>query len=482
MHAAFSVGARFGRYTLLKPLAVGGMAEIYLARAEGIGQFQKQVVLKRILPQFAQHDEFVEMFLHEARLAAGLQHPNIVHVFDIGQVDGDYFFTMEYVHGHDLRSVLKTARQRNERIPIQHVLAFISEAAAGLHNAHEQNDEDGQPLAIVHRDVSPSNIMVSFDGAVKVADFGIAKARSQTIETRAGTLKGKISYMSPEQCRGDRLDRRSDVFALGIVLHELATGQKLFSAESEAAVIRRIIDEDAPRLPDDLAPGLADIAARALARDRDVRYATAQDLQLALEGLAREHRLDGSSVGRAQYLRSLFGTPPAGVAVPAPTPAGQAGQTDGSSETPTVARAEATKSTSIEAPSTPKRRARWPIAVAVVAVLGGGAAATWALRGDDRPPETPAPAPVPAAATPSPAPAPAPAPEPAPTAVPAPSPAPAPAPPPPPPPSPATATVKPKAKPRTPPPAPPAAVDRCHGWTPSSFDPPPEGCDRTHVP
>jgi len=283
------------------------MAEIYLARSEGIGQFAKEVVLKRILPQYAKNEDFIEMFLHEARMAARLQHPNVVQVFDIGEADGSYFFTMEYVQGDDVRSLITSARKRGERIPIDKVIAIATGAAAGLHHAHEQVDEHGRPLAMVHRDVSPSNLMLSLDGAVKVADFGIAKTAAQVIETRTGVIKGKVSYMSPEQCKSEPLDRRSDVFALGVVLHELLTGQKLFRGDNDYAVIKKIVDEDAPLLSA-VAPGpypenLEQIVARALARDRDARYPSAQALQVDLEALAREQKLDTSNVSLAKYVR-----------------------------------------------------------------------------------------------------------------------------------------------------------------------------------
>ncbi len=386
MTAALTAGARFGRYTLVRQLAIGGMAEIYLARIEGIGAFAKQVVLKRILAQYASSSDFVEMFLHEARLAAGLQHPNIVQVFDIGEIDGNYFFTMEYVQGYDLRAVLKATRARAEQLPLAQAIAYVSEAAAGLHHAHEQLDDQGRPLGIVHRDVSPSNIMVSIDGAVKVADFGIAKAASQTIETRTGTLKGKISYMSPEQCRGDDLDRRSDVFALGIVLHELITGRRVFHAENDYAILRKIVEQDAPTLasvgPGEYPAELERILAKALARDRDQRYATAQALQLDLENLARDLKLDGSSIARASYIKQLLGTPPAGVTIASPTP--KPPEDDDASSVPTTQRGrdrvDATESTAYETPASvgtagKRTRRRLALIAGVAVALGGGV--TW---------------------------------------------------------------------------------------------------------
>ncbi|MEA2696845.1 MAG: eukaryotic-like serine/threonine-protein kinase, partial [Myxococcales bacterium] len=210
--------AQLGRYELLARLAVGGMAEIYLARAQGMSGFEKLLVLKRILPQHALDPELLRMFLDEARLSATLTHPHITQVYDIGTQGDTPFFTMEYVHGANLREILnaQAAVAGGDRVlPDAHAVSIIAAAAAGLHYAHERRGADGQPLQIVHRDVSPSNVLVTYDGAVKVADFGIAKWTSQRTQTQAGALKGKFAYMSPEQCRSQPVDRRSDVFALG---------------------------------------------------------------------------------------------------------------------------------------------------------------------------------------------------------------------------------------------------------------------------
>ena len=305
-----SPGSRLGKYELIRRLAVGGMAEIYLARATGIEGFEKLVVLKRILPQHAANEDFIRMFLDEARLAATLHHPNIAQVYDIGMVGGSYFFTMEYVHGEDLRSLLKAARRSNLGLPLEHAISVILGIAAGLHHAHEKLGPDGRPLGIVHRDVSPSNILITYDGCVKVVDFGIAKAASRQAETRAGTLKGKIAYMSPEQCRGERLDRRSDVFAIGILLYELTTGARLFDGDNEFAIMNQIVYRDAPR-PSVRRQGypldLEQIALRSLRRNREERYVTAQELQVDLENFAREHKLAVSAVSLQRFMEELFG-------------------------------------------------------------------------------------------------------------------------------------------------------------------------------
>ncbi len=302
-------GTRLGRYELLKRLAVGGMAELYLARSTGIEGFEKLVALKRILPQYATNDEFVNMFLDEARLSATLQHANIAQVYDIGQTPEGLFFTMEYVHGKDVRDLLKRSVRRAQPIPLAHSLSIIAGAAAGLHAAHEKHGPDGRPLGVVHRDVSPANVLVSYDGCVKLIDFGVAKAARNNSQTRVGTLKGKIAYMAPEQCLGEPVDRRSDLFALGIVLYELTCGRRLFQGETEFAIMKRIVGEDAPppsQVCADYPPGLEAIVRKALARDPAARYQNAQDLQLAIESFARLHGLVLSAVRLGGYMRELF--------------------------------------------------------------------------------------------------------------------------------------------------------------------------------
>ncbi|MCA9706664.1 MAG: serine/threonine protein kinase [Myxococcales bacterium] len=297
---------RLGKYQLIRRLATGGMAEIYLARAAAIEGFEKLVVLKRILPQYAESEAFIRMFLAEARLAATLHHPNIVQVYDIGEDDGAYFFAMEYVQGVDLRQLFAAARRAGRELPLQHVLHVITGLCAGLHYAHEMKDTSGAPLGIVHRDVSPSNVLVTFDGAVKVVDFGIAKAAN--VSTTAGTLKGKIPYMSPEQCHSRPLDRRSDVFSIGTLLWELTTGRRLFQADNELALLGVVARGEITRPRDvrpDYSPDLEAIVLRALALDPSERWQTAQDLQLALEDFAHEARLPLSAARFQPFLREV---------------------------------------------------------------------------------------------------------------------------------------------------------------------------------
>jgi serine/threonine protein kinase len=285
------------------------MAEIFLARAQAIHGFEKQVVLKRILPQHASSDDFIRMFLAEARLAATLHHPNIVQVYDIGEEGGTYFFTMEYIQGQDLRRLVRAARRKQTPIPLAHILHIIMGMAGGLHHAHEKVGTDGRPLGIVHRDVSPSNVLVTYEGDVKVVDFGIAKAAAAQVSTIAGTLKGKIPYMSPEQCRGEAVDRRSDIFSIGTLLWELTTGKRLFAGDNEFAILNRVAKADVPppsSVRPEYPPELEAIVMRALSVDAENRYPTAIDLQIDLEDFAREARLPVSSARMGRFMRGLF--------------------------------------------------------------------------------------------------------------------------------------------------------------------------------
>lgn len=298
-------GQRLGRYELIQRIAVGGMAEVYRAHAVGPGDFRKLVAIKRLLPQHALDPQLLRMFLDESRLMVRFAHPNLPHVLDVNDGGGHDvpFFVMEHVAGVDLRDVLRAAAGP---LPLEQVVALGAGVAAGLHHAHELRGEDGQALEIVHRDVSPSNVLISFDGGVKVTDFGVAKWQQQKSFTYQGQLKGKFAHMSPEQCRAEPLDRRSDVFALGTLLYEMATGQQPFRADSEFELLSRIVSTDAPA-PRDVTPELAAIIMRCLERDRERRFATAQEIQLGLEAFAREQRLNVSPVGLAAYVDSLFG-------------------------------------------------------------------------------------------------------------------------------------------------------------------------------
>ena len=301
---------RLGSYEILRRLARGGMAEIFLARTSGPSGFEKLVVLKKILARYADKPRYVQLFLEEAKLAASLDHPNIAQVYDIGMVDGSYFFTMEHLHGQDVRSILHRAWRIGERFPIEHAVQIARHVASALHFAHEKRRGDGALLGLVHRDVSPSNVIVTYDGATKLLDFGVAKTAASTVKTRTGALKGKISYMSPEQARGAPLDRRSDIFSLGIVLWEMVTTQRLYRGDNDFATLQLIINHPPPppsRVRPECPPELERIVLRALAQDPEARYATADQLAAELDELAREHKLKQSSNALAATLGQLFG-------------------------------------------------------------------------------------------------------------------------------------------------------------------------------
>jgi serine/threonine protein kinase len=368
-------GQRIGRYQLIRRLAVGGMAEIFLARVPGVGieGFEKLVVLKRILPQHALDPELLRMFLDEGRLSATLTHPHVTEVYDVGTDADAPFFAMEYVHGANLREIQRAEARREQGVPaapagpsasgphakgssasgpraggpsgagpraggssasgprapmvgrslsgpyatlaaplpLASAIRIVASAAAGLHYAHERLGPGGEPLGIVHRDVSPSNVLVSYDGSVKVSDFGIAKWAFQRTRTQEGTLKGKFAYMSPEQCRGRPVDRRSDVFALGAILYEMTAGVPAFSGASDLDILNQIATGTAtpPAWPEGGAPypaALSAIVMRALAPDPGDRFPTMQALQVALESFARDAGLDLSTVALGTFMQGLF--------------------------------------------------------------------------------------------------------------------------------------------------------------------------------
>ena len=287
------------------------MAQIYLARQTGLGSFERHVVLKTIVRERASDQRFVTMFLDEAKLAATLNHQNVAQVYEVDQADGAYFMAMEYVHGENTRAILETTLRRGWTIPLELAVMIISGAAAGLHHAHERRGKNGQPLNIVHRDVSPANIMVGYDGSVKMLDFGIAKAEERATKTIGGTIKGKYGYMSPEQCKGKPVDRRSDIFALGIVLYELATLRRAFKGNDDFDTMKRIVAGDLV-LPSAIVPGfpreLEAIILTALANDANARFQTGQEMIEALDAFTVRARLTGSNTAMGRFMLQLFGT------------------------------------------------------------------------------------------------------------------------------------------------------------------------------
>jgi eukaryotic-like serine/threonine-protein kinase len=276
-----------GKYTLLRKLATGGMAEVFLARADGPMGFQKKLVVKRILPHFVEDEQFVQMFLGEATIAAQLDHPNIVQIFDFGEVDRQYYLAMEYIDGPNLRALNRVSRDFGQPLSFEVAARLISLAADGLHAAHEAKSEDGQSLGLVHRDISPDNIMLARSGAVKVVDFGIAKATTGHHKTKSGVIKGKMAYMPPEQLAREEVDRRADVFALGVTLYDLVAGELPFDATSEVSIIQAIMGP-APfaRLEEkraDVPVALDAIVAKCLEKKPEARYASCRELQADLE-------------------------------------------------------------------------------------------------------------------------------------------------------------------------------------------------------
>ncbi len=270
---------------------------------------ERLVVLKLILPHLAEDEEFLTMFLEEARLVARLQHPNLVTILDLLEVEGRHCLAMEYVQGDDVRRLDKHSRLKGKLLPAGLVLRIISEAAAGLDYAHKARDAQGQPLRLVHRDVSPQNILVGFDGGVKIIDFGVAKAAGSSQQTATGVLKGKYPYMSPEQASGQAIDGRSDQFALGVVMWELLTGKRLFKGESDMMTLRLVKDCQVPppsQLNPKLPPGLDEVVLRSLSPVPDKRYPDCGALRLALEDYVIQLRMPASNAHLSAYLRELY--------------------------------------------------------------------------------------------------------------------------------------------------------------------------------
>lgn len=335
----------FGKYQLLKKLATGGMAEVWLARQTGIEGFERLLVIKRILPHLAGDDEFVKMFLNEARIAARLSHPNIAQIFDLGASSDSYFLAMEFIHGEDLGRIMRKAWASGPWMAPAHALRAVADACAGLHYAHTKADESGRPLKIVHRDISPQNILVGFNGEVKVVDFGIAKAADQASLTRSGAIKGKFAYMAPEQAAGKPLDARSDIFALGLVLYELITGVRPLKRKTELETLQAALacDIKPPSQVASVPAALDEVVMKALQKTADDRYRDARAFQMAIEEALVNQRWIASSVQLSEFMHELFkdrlqeeerlGRPdpqsdPSGSGIPSPVeaPAGAGGE------------------------------------------------------------------------------------------------------------------------------------------------------------
>ncbi|WP_437756246.1 serine/threonine-protein kinase [Sorangium sp. So ce1389] len=410
-----------GRYELLLPIAAGGMAMVWAARLKGTRGFQKIVAVKTMLPQLSEDDQFERMFLLEASLASQIRHPNAVEILDLGEQDGVLFLAMEWINGVPLSQVMKVSK-RWSGVPIPIAVRIVVQACAGLHAAHELKDNSGRLVGLVHRDISPQNILVTYDGTTKVVDFGVAKATAfNDSTTRAGQLKGKVSYTAPEAVRGDAIDRRVDVFAMGIVLYVLTTGQHPFRRENEGATLFAISSPDpvvAPRaFQPDYPPLLEAVLMRALEKERDQRYATANELMRALDkALPPNQRASDEDV--ANFIRELFEeqhqqtraalaealeradrSPPSSNKLGISDVTGTSHSTVSAFRTVDIHRAtpgEAGKSAAEdESPPFARSRSRVLPAVVLLCLLAAGVLAVLLLRSPD------APAPLPSAAAPA---------------------------------------------------------------------------------
>lgn len=299
----------FGRFYLVDKVATGGMAEVFKAKSFSHGGFEKLLVIKRILQHLSDNADFVEMFIDEAKITVSLQHPNIVQIYDFGRIRDNYFLSMECVEGKDVKGILRKLAQRRKLFPSEFAVYIAHEMCKGLDYAHKKVDDKGQPLRIIHRDISPSNILVSYGGEVKIADFGIAKAESSAYDTKDGVLKGKFEYMSPEQASGRELDHRSDIFSAGIILHEMLTGRRLFKTDSDVKTLERIKAADArppsalnPAIP----PRLDEIVLRALAQRPEDRFQDAREMQQALLEFLYPATPDLTRESLGHFMNELF--------------------------------------------------------------------------------------------------------------------------------------------------------------------------------
>jgi TonB family protein len=308
MAAPVPSGSTFGQYVLEEHIATGGMAQVYKARMLGLEGFQKTVAIKRILPHLTSNEEFVKMFIDEAKLAAQLNHPNIIHIYDLGKIDRSYYIAMEYIEGCDLRFLLDRCRNRKTPVPVPIALFVANLLAGALDYAHKKRDFDNRDLGLVHRDVSPQNVLISSVGDIKLCDFGIAKAASKASHTRAGALKGKLQYMSPEQAWGKDIDHRSDVFSLGLVLYEMLTAHKVFSGDSELSILEQVRNP-AVDAPSNLVPSIPAevdrIVLKALDPDRAGRYQSALDFQRDCEAVLKSRGWKPDAVALVGFIDEI---------------------------------------------------------------------------------------------------------------------------------------------------------------------------------
>jgi TonB family protein len=374
-------GIRFGQYVLLEKIATGGMAEVWKARMRGVEGFQKIVAIKKILPHLSDNQEFIGMFVDEAKLAAQLNHNNIIHIYDLGKIQSSYYIAMEFVDGYDLKTILKRAQNRDQPLSIELSLFIASKIAAALDYAHRKRDFENRDIGLVHRDVSPQNVLISHEGDIKLCDFGIAKAASKASQTQTGALKGKLQYMSPEQAWGRNIDRRSDIFALAIVLFEMLTRRKLFTGENEMSVLEQVREANviAPsQVNDEVTPEIDSIVLKALQKDPANRYQTAAEMARDLDAVLYNWKPTPTSADLAIYMHRVQTARPIAAPVPVAEPA-----------PPPVTEPKTTPHTNASMPAwnaphaaaaPPRKAPIVPIAIAaalVVIVVGAG---VWAMR------------------------------------------------------------------------------------------------------
>jgi serine/threonine protein kinase/Tfp pilus assembly protein PilF len=300
--------AKFGKYLLLDRIAVGGMAELYRAMITGAEGFEKLIAIKKLLSHLTAQENLVNAFVEEAKLAALLQHQNIVQIYDFGSMDGDYFIAMEHLFGKDLRLIVDKSEERGRPLSLEYVLYIASRVCEGLDYAHHLRDLEGKPLHIIHRDISPPNIFITYEGEVKIVDFGIAKAATQNTATVEGVIKGKVSYMSPEQAGGESIDQRSDIFSTGILIYEMLTGTRMFEGEP-LQILPKVCEaefEPLDQVVEELPPELYEVVHRALAKDPDQRYQSSGDMLSDLEECMHKNELRATARGLSQYMRELF--------------------------------------------------------------------------------------------------------------------------------------------------------------------------------
>ncbi|MGA7614884.1 MAG: protein kinase, partial [Thermoanaerobaculia bacterium] len=323
-------GIQFGQYVLIEKIATGGMAEVWKARMRGVEGFEKIVAIKKILPHLSDNQEFVEMFIDEAKLAAQLNHNNIIHIYDLGKIASSYYIAMEYIEGCDLKTILRQGDERSHPIPLELSVFVASKVAAALDYAHRKRDMQDREMGLVHRDVSPQNVLISHEGDIKLCDFGIAKAASKASHTQAGALKGKLQYMSPEQAWGRPIDRRSDIFALATVLFEMLTGRKLFTGENEISILDQVREAKvvAPStINDEVPPDVDAIVLKALQKEPEGRYQTAAEMARDLDAVLYGFRPTPTSADLAIYMHRLFSEQPPMAAPIIEEPAVPAAQT-----------------------------------------------------------------------------------------------------------------------------------------------------------